>query len=119
MSHLDPIAYTYDADVHCSDCAMERFGQCIAHQSISCCVTDSEGNEPGAIAPWDEWWEPSESGRQSLVCTDCGEVIATTDEDEDEDEDEPTSPTPPIVPMHEDPVYRQHMTDAGRGRLLR
>jgi hypothetical protein len=26
MSHLEPIAYTYEADYHCPDCAVARFG---------------------------------------------------------------------------------------------
>jgi len=28
MSHLDPIAYTYEADYHCPSCTEVRFGRC-------------------------------------------------------------------------------------------
>jgi hypothetical protein len=61
----DPIAYAYEADLHCPPCARKRFGRCKEHDQIACCVADSEGNEPGVLAPWDEH-EPGE------VCGDCG-----------------------------------------------
>lgn len=72
MSH-DPIAYTYEADVHCPDCAMERFPACMLTGDIACgaliCrhppAEDSEGNEPGAVFPWDE----IDAG--GLFCGDC------------------------------------------------
>lgn len=72
----DPIAYTYDADVHCEGCSAARFGY-DRHGFIT--GIDSEGNEVGAIAPWDEWWEPSIDGPQTLVCGTClGEIDEVT-----------------------------------------
>lgn len=76
-----PIAYTYEADVHCPECAEARFGVCEEHGDVAHCVTDDEGNEPGAIAPWDD------CDGEALVCGTCGCVIREADEDENEDED--------------------------------
>lgn len=72
----DPIAYTYEASEHCPDCAEKRFGRCEEHQQIACCVEDDEGNEPGAVAPWDEW-------DRDMVCGTCGEVIREFEGEED------------------------------------
>lgn len=81
MSLRDPIAYTYEADVHCPGCTIARFGRCpdgwvgcptCAHPSDG---LDSEGNPVGVVAPWDEWCEPSEHGRHVLVCGTCGDEI--------------------------------------------
>lgn len=74
MGH-DPEAYTYEADVHCPNCAEKRFGHCDAHGDIACCVTDSEGNEPGAVAPWDEW-------DGTMACSDCGYVIRDAEQED-------------------------------------
>ena len=69
MSNHDPIAYTYEADVHCPACSEARFGR-DGDGFIASQVVDREGNEPGAIAPWDE--TPSEG----LYCGDCHTEIA-------------------------------------------
>lgn len=70
MSYGDPIAYTYEADVHCPPCALRRFGPDADHpQWVDSHAEDREGNEPGAIAPWDT--DPD----HSLVCGTCGAVI--------------------------------------------
>lgn len=82
-----PIAYTYDADTHCPECAVARFGREEAPGPNGPVLmgwppesaTDSEGNGVGAIAPWDEWHEPNEPGRFTLVCGTCQCVIATCD----------------------------------------
>jgi hypothetical protein len=73
MAHA-PIAYTYEADYHCPACAVARFGQVILTTSYG--SIDNEGNEVGTVAPWDEWWEPSEPGPQVLACGTCGVAIA-------------------------------------------
>jgi hypothetical protein len=59
----DPIAYTYEADIHCPECAEKRFGPG-AHG------TDREGNEVGAVAPWDE------TSPEGEHCGTCGKEIA-------------------------------------------
>jgi len=75
----DPIAYTYEADHHCEDCAAARFGR-DEHGDIT--GTDSEGNEVGAVFETDEWYNVG-AGTQTLVCGDCGAEL-------DEYEETPT-----------------------------
>lgn len=70
-----PIAYTYDAALHCPRCAVKRFGSDVLTSSEG--LEDNEGNEPGIVSSIDEWWEPSEQGSQTLVCDDCGDEIDT------------------------------------------
>lgn len=72
-----PIAYTYDADVHCEDCAEQAFG---LNDAGDIDGTDSEGNLIGVIAPWDEWYNIGE-GDQTLVCGDCGAFLADYEDD--------------------------------------
>lgn len=49
----DPIAYTYEADVHCPGCAVRRFGH-DENGFVPEDAVDGEGNPVGAVAPWDE-----------------------------------------------------------------
>ena len=78
--HLDPIAYTYEADYHCPACAFARFGR-DSHGFVPEGAEDDGGNPVGAVAPWDEWFSVG-YGPQVLVCGDCGGVL---DEYEDEE----------------------------------
>lgn len=74
-----PIAYVYEADYHCPRCALERFGR-DEHGDIT--GVDGEGNEVGALAPWDEWHANDiYEGRKEaiLACGTCGEVIERLD----------------------------------------
>ena len=71
----DPIAYTYEADVHCPLCAAARFGLEPGHTWVADDARDTEGNLVGAIAAWDEWCEPSDSGLHVLACGTCADVI--------------------------------------------
>ena len=69
----DPIAYTYDADVHCPSCALKRFGK-DADGFIT--GTDSEGNPVGIISPSDEWSNGLGDGApEELHCGTCGDLI--------------------------------------------
>jgi len=77
------LAYTYEADHHCPECAFARFGQ-DEHGSVPEDAVDGENNPIGAVFPWDEWWEPSIDDPQTLVCSDCG---AELDEVEGEPEE--------------------------------
>ena len=70
MGTHDPIAYTYDADLHCVDCATARFGVAKGHPWLPESARDSEGNEIGAVAPWDEWWN-ADGECETLTCGDC------------------------------------------------
>lgn len=76
-----PIAYTYDADTHCPDCAETRFGICAAHSQTACCVADSEGNEPGAIFNWDTGDWDNRPARNVLACGTCHDTIEESDPD--------------------------------------
>lgn len=65
----EPIGYTYEADVHCPDCAEARHGRS-ARGFIGEDKHDGEGNPVGVIAPWDETHPHGEH------CGTCGERIA-------------------------------------------
>jgi len=65
MSHA-PIAYTYEADVHCPACARARFGDALDDPDTE----DREGNTLGVIFEWDETPATGEH------CGDCGEEVA-------------------------------------------
>jgi hypothetical protein len=88
----DPIAYTYEADVHCPSCTFKRFPNGEG--------TDREGNQVGAIAPWDETDEAGE------YCGDChGEIAPPSDEYlEDKRQDEE--------------VYNHQRPHSGQGRMF-
>jgi hypothetical protein len=75
----DPVAYTYDADVHCPGCAEERFGR-DAHGFIAGQgAQDSEGNEPGILAPWDE------TDAHGEHCGTCGgQIVSPYDHNPDD-----------------------------------
>ena len=64
-----PIAYTYDADTHCVDCAIARFGREPGHDWVVESAIDSEGNTVGALAPWDDF------GPAPVVCGTCHSII--------------------------------------------
>ena len=72
MRH-EPIAYVYDADIHCPTCAEDRFGRdrygFIAGEGSF----DCEGNGVGVVAPWDE------VGETDMYCGTCGAFIASAD----------------------------------------
>lgn len=79
----EPIAYTYNADVHCTDCAEKAFGR-DEHGEIT--GSDSEDNEVGVISPWDEWYTiTDEATYQVLSCSDCGKELDTYSEGGDDD----------------------------------
>ena len=63
----EPIAYVYEADTHCEDCALERFGHDSNGQIVG---VDGSGNEVGVIAPWDEW-QHDLSECEVLACGTC------------------------------------------------
>lgn len=73
MGKYDPIAYTYEADYHCEDCAEKAHGR-DEHGDIV-------GEEVGAVAPWDEWYNIGE-GNQTMICGTCHKEIETYEEDE-------------------------------------
>ena len=80
---LDPIAYVYEADIHCPGCTFERFGTgeygYVAEDAI-----DREGNPVSVIAPWDEWIDPDPEAEdhQVLACGTCHRVIEEWRNDE-------------------------------------
>jgi len=54
------IGYTYEADVHCTDCALRRFGD-----SLDTDAQDGEGNPPSPVFSIYDLPE-------YMVCGDCG-----------------------------------------------
>lgn len=74
MGHLDPIAYTYEADYHCIACSLKRFGE-DELGFVPADATDNEGNCVGALFPWDEWYDYYSDSCEVLVCGDCGYEI--------------------------------------------
>lgn len=73
----DPIAYTYEADHHCETCAEARFGR-DEHGEIT--GTDNEGNEVGAMAPWDEWYANEVYMGEILATLVCGTCLGVIEE---------------------------------------
>jgi hypothetical protein len=97
------IAYTYEADHHCIDCALQRYqsgsfdkappdyrhslvcGTChcgdgVDEHGVAYDALDSEGNYVHPLFNIDEWQELDESylaenPTQYLACGDCHEVI--------------------------------------------
>ena len=64
-----PVAYTYEADIHCPACTTKRFPPCDPHKQLACCgAVDAEGNEVGAIFSWEE-------DAIDAYCGDCFEAI--------------------------------------------
>jgi hypothetical protein len=86
MNATDVIAYTYEADYHCPDCAIERFGQQEGRSWAREDATDNEGNGVHPVFASDEWWNPGE-GNQTLACTDCGRELDYHTEEPDEPEE--------------------------------
>lgn len=73
-------AWTYDADIHCCDCAEERFGvQGLAPESDA---VDQGGDTPKPVFESDEAPEWGES------CGTCGAVLSKPWEPEEEEEEE-------------------------------
>jgi hypothetical protein len=51
-------------------------------KTVGSLAVDSEGNEVGAVSPWDDWYANDlYDGKTSavLVCGTCGEVIEEVD----------------------------------------
>jgi hypothetical protein len=85
MNATDVLAYTYEADYHCKECAKVRFGE-DAHGFVPEDAQDSEGNSVGAVFGDSEWWNPGE-GNQTLSCSDCGRELDYHTEQPDEPEE--------------------------------
>ena len=74
----ETIAYVYDESIHCLACAEARFGR---DEQGLISGTDTQGNAPVDLAPWDEWWDTTAPSCQFLHCGSCEVVI---DESHDE-----------------------------------
>ena len=93
---MNIIAYTFEADYHCIDCTVKRYGKhrsiCIHYVQGKPCTNcrdsngilyeqkDSEGNLVHPLFSIDEWQEfdegfIAENPTQYLTCGDCHEVI--------------------------------------------
>lgn len=93
MNAADVLCYTYEADYHCTPCAIKRFGEQpgspVLHPWIADDSIDSEGNTPAPVFGDSVWWntdsawekvnrgEVADEEPQSLECADCHGVIAS------------------------------------------
>ena len=83
----EPIAYIYDADQHCEICAEKKFGHdsegYIGMNNNGNPCLDSESNEVGIIAPWDDSWADNDrfegNNKATLVCGTCHNIIEEID----------------------------------------
>lgn len=88
MHAYDVIGYTYDAAVHCTDCATTRFG-INSDGFVPYAAEDSEGNPVGAVFADTEWYDYYSTEHQVLYCDTCGVEIDVyespfvTEEDEE------------------------------------
>ena len=74
------IAYTYEADTHCVDCTVKRFGT--AEDGYVEDAIDAEGNPVTPLFSTDEWWANAlYAGKrhEALACGTCGEIIDEVD----------------------------------------
>jgi hypothetical protein len=74
---MDIIAYTYEADYHCTYCTIARFGQEPGRSWATESATDNEGNAVHPVFGTDEWcgMNTEESGTFVLACGTCGVTI--------------------------------------------
>lgn len=77
MKSYDVIAYTFEADLHCVDCTIKRFGGLPEFGAL-----DSEGNEPQPVFA-DQYGDLVEevdndygsTTQYAPRCADCGEEL--------------------------------------------
>ena len=75
MNAYDVLCYTYDADYHCTPCAIKRFGAQLDRQWITDDSIDSDGNYAVPVFGDSEWWNTDDAAAQVLRCCDCDRVI--------------------------------------------
>ena len=79
MNAADVLCYTYEADYHCTPCAIKRFGEQpgspVLHPWIADDSIDSEGNTPAPVFGDSEWWNHDDPTPQHLRCSDCECII--------------------------------------------
>lgn len=68
MNHTDIVGYTYETDIHCPECAAERFGWCECDIPNDVHGVDGDGNEITPIFAGDE-------GVDDMTCSDCNEPL--------------------------------------------
>lgn len=68
-SKWTPVAYAYEAALHCPTCTQTRFGYCATHDHVNTCSTvDREGNALWPVFTWD-------SDYLGEYCDDCREAL--------------------------------------------
>ena len=73
-----PIAYAYDADIHCESCSIRRYGiDGPGRPWVRENAVDREGNPVHPVFPDDAPWTYSPDGSHRLWCGTCGECIET------------------------------------------
>ncbi len=70
-----PILYTYEADTHCTPCALARFGDDGLGHALED-AEDDEGNPLGVLAHWWDIWDDEEDYNVT-TCGTCARIICT------------------------------------------
>lgn len=79
MNACDVIGYTYDADYHCTECAIDRYGEHPRSPLIHRWASTEGVEDVAPIFADSEWWDRDDDAPQVLGCGTCGEIIATFD----------------------------------------
>ena len=79
---MNLLAYTYDADTHCIDCTVKRFGITSKYHLDMFNQIDKTYNFVHAVFDIDEWyeledWYVQENPIQYLACGTCHGIIDT------------------------------------------
>lgn len=78
MNACDVIGYTYDADYHCTACAIDRYGEHPNSPPIHRWADTKGAEDACPIFADAEWWERDDPRPQELRCGTCGDIIAHT-----------------------------------------
>jgi hypothetical protein len=65
----DPIAYTYEADIHCPKCAEKRFAGTCSENNIGCNCKNPDEDQPGPI------FDHTEGIEKVITCGTCREMF--------------------------------------------
>lgn len=67
-NYTDIVGFTYEADIHCPECAAERFGWCACGVPNDVHGEDQDGNEIMPVYAGSE-------GVDDMICCDCEEPL--------------------------------------------
>lgn len=87
---MKPLYYTFEADVHCPLCTLQRFPAPFGSRGALSCdlngvdmgAVDNDGNPVHAVMPYNELQTDltdEEGGTPIIVCCECGDILAMRD----------------------------------------